>query len=243
MIPTTSTPGRRTRRARRRSQRGITVYVVLLVIAMLSAVGVFASRSASLATAQSGYFRQSVQTHYVTELAVLTTMAALESDTPGYVAEMERHAEELTDPADPAAEGAITDWRKCRTFGENQRCYKFGLEGIETRLGATLLQPKPDASPLGEPGSLGRANVEARFMVEATELAQVVAPIAGQRATDAPVTFYSVTLSATGEVGPPVAAGDPDDPDYEDPGATFRSTAVSLETARVHVTLGPLPAR
>lgn len=222
---------------RRAGQRGITVYVVLLVIAMLSAVGVFASRSASLATAQSGYFRQSVQTHYVTELAMLTTMSALESDTPGYVAEMERHSEDLTDPADPEAAGALTDWRKCRTFGENQRCYKFGLEGIEARLGTTLLEAKPDASPLGEPGSLGRANVEARFMVEATELAQVVAPITGQRATDAPVTYYAVTLSATGEVGPPAAELDPENPD------AFRTASVSLETARVHVTLGPLPAR
>lgn len=232
---------RRAARAARRAQRGMTVYVVLLVIAMLSAVGVFASRSASLATAQSGYFRQSVQTHYVTELAMLTTMAALESDTPGYVGEMERHSADFTNPADP--DDGLSDWRKCRTFGENQRCYKFGLQGIETRLGTTLLEPKPDDSPLGEPGSLGRANVEARFMVEATELAQVVAPITGERATDMPVTYYSVTLSATGEVGPPAAAGDPDDADYEDAGATFRSTAVSLETARVHVTLGPLPAR
>jgi hypothetical protein len=227
---------RRRARARRRARRGLTVYVVLLVIAMLSAVGIFASRSASLATAQSGYFRQMTQTHYVTEYAVLTTIAAIESDTPGYVAEMERLSDDFTNDADNSD---FDGWRKCRTFGENQRCYKFGIEGIEQRLGdVTLFEPRPDPStPIGEPGSLGRADVEARFMVEATELAQVVGPITGQRATDMPVTFYAVTLSATGEVGPPASA-DPDDPD-----AAFRSAAVSLETARVHLTLGPLPAR
>ena len=40
----------------------------------------------------------------------------------------------------------------------------------------------------------------------ATDVAQVVVPLEGQRAGDAPVTFYSVTLSATGQVGPPVSA-------------------------------------
>lgn len=219
----------RSRRAARRLARGVTVYVVLLVIAMLSAVGVFATRSASLAIAQSGYFRQSVQTHYVTEYAVLATLAALETDTPGYINEMEAHDTALTES------GTFSDWRACRTAGENQRCYKFAKSGIETRLPGTntLLADRPtSAAPLATPGSLGRSAVQANFMVEATELAQVVGPIAGQRATDMPVTFYAVTLSAIGQVGPPTSA----DPD-------FVSAATSLETARVHVTLGPVPAR
>jgi hypothetical protein len=221
--------GRSTARRLRRGRRGLTVYVVLLVIAMLSAVGIFASRSASLATTQSGNYRQMVQTHYVTELAVLTTIAAIESDTPGYIAQMERHDDDYLQ-----AKVDTLLWRKCRTFGANQRCYKFGREGIESRLGTSLLAPRPSTTePLGEPGSLGRADVEAHFMVEATELAQVVSPIAGQRATDMPVTYYSLTLSATGEVGPPAVSGNED----------FRSSAVSLETARVHLTVGPLPAR
>src|SRR5690606_12066623 len=112
------------------AQRGLTVYVVLLVIAMLSAVGIFASRSASLATAQSGHFRQMMQTHYVTELAVLTTIAAIETDTPGYVSEMERHSIDEENRSAVVGEG----WRPCRAFGENRRCYKFGREGIEQRL-------------------------------------------------------------------------------------------------------------
>jgi hypothetical protein len=216
--------------AARRRARGMTVYIVLLVIAMLSAVGVFATRSASLAVAQSGYFRQSVQTHYVTEYAVLATLAAIETDTPGYIAEMEAHTEEYQ------ATEVGSEWRKCRTYGENQRCYKFAKAGIESRLsGATLIADRPNdpgGEPLDEPGSLGRADVEANFMVEATELAQVVGPIAGQRATDMPVTFYAVTLSSTGQVGPPGA-----------PGNSFTSAATSVETARVQVTLGPVPAR
>jgi hypothetical protein len=214
------------RRARRRA-RGVTVYVVLLVIAMLSAVGVFATRSASLAVAQSGYFRQSVQTHYITEYALLATMAALETDTPGYVAEMEAH--------DLDEQGTVAGWRSCRTYGENQRCYKFAKEGIETRLPGTntLLADRPVTATdaLDTPGSLGRAAVEANFVVEATELAQVVGPIVGQRATDMPVTFYALTLSSIGQVGPKSAD------------TTFVSAATSVETARVHVTLGPVPAR
>lgn len=220
------------RRRSRRHRRGITVYVVLLVIAMLSAVGIFASRSASLATAQSGYFRQMVQTHYVTELAVLSTIAAIESDTPGMIAEMEAHSDAVTGP-----DGFGAAWRQCRTHTQNQRCYKFGRAGVETRLGTSLLENRPTSTaPLDEPGSLGRARVDASFIVEATDLAAVAAPISGERAVDMPVAFYNLTLSATGQVGPPTATTpDPDDP--------FRSAAVSLETARVHVTVGPLPAR
>ncbi len=56
-------------RRSRRSERGASVFIVLLVITLLTAIGIFSARSASLVDQAAGYDRQLVQTQYVPELA------------------------------------------------------------------------------------------------------------------------------------------------------------------------------
>lgn len=222
------------RRAARRNDRGVTVLVVVLVIAMLSAVGVFASKSASLALAQGGYMRQATQTHYVTQYALDATLAAVSGDVPGYVAEIEEFGEDKV-----AAYSGTSAWAGCQTpTVGNRRCYKFGRDSLATRfgLGPLLVAPTATTGLLGSPGSLGRSSIDGNFIVEATDLAQVMAPVAGERATGAPVSYYSVTFSAIANVGPPVATvGTPED--------QLRTAVSSVEGARVQATLGPVPAR
>lgn len=227
---------RSVRRLLRRGQRGLTVYVVVLVIAMLSAVGVYASRSASLALAQGGYTRQATQTHYFAEYAIDATLTAVSSDVPGYIDEIETF-----DQAEIAAYTGTGDdaWQQCQTpTVGNRRCYKFGKQSLATRFGvADLLTPSGATAPgqLATPGSLGRSHIEGNFIVEATDLAQVMAPIAGERSGGAPVTYYSVTFSAIASVGPPVSAVSAEE--------QLRTTVSSIEAARVQATLGPVPAR
>ncbi len=231
--------GARRHSAIRRLQRGVTVYVVVLVIAMLSAVGVFAAKSASLALAQGGYVRQSTQTHYIAEYSVDAALAAISTDVPGYVQQFENFDNE------GIAASTFTDWQQCRngvtaasgSGQENGRCYKFGREGLEERFsgGSTPLLAARDIAT-GDPGSLGRFDVDANFVVEATDLAQLMAPRAGERTSGAPVSYYALTLSAVGDVGPPRAvAGSQAD--------QLRTGSTSVEAARIQVTLGPVPAR
>lgn len=234
--PSSSARARRLRRL----QRGLTVYVVVLVIAMLSAVGVFAAKSASLALAQGGYVRQATQTHYIAEYSIDATLAALSTDMPGYIREMEKSDTEASDD--------VTDWRTCQHEKvkeaasldplNNARCYKFGREGLDKRFQANPATPGPLIEPpaSGVPGSLGRFDLDARFMVEASDLSQIMVPRAGERSSGSPVRYYSLTLSAVGDVSPPHGADD----SVEE---TFRTSAMSVEGARVQVTLGPVPAR
>ena len=50
----------------RASERGAAVFVVVLVLTLLSALGLFAVRSATSTNLSAGYSRQMTQTHYMT---------------------------------------------------------------------------------------------------------------------------------------------------------------------------------
>ena len=64
-----SSPGL-ARLRRRRSQRGMAVFLVVLVLTMVSAIGVFAMHSASLVDRATGFNRQNVQATAVVEFGM-----------------------------------------------------------------------------------------------------------------------------------------------------------------------------
>jgi type II secretory pathway component PulK len=66
-------------RVRRTSERGASLLVVVLVISLLMGIGVFAARSAHLATTSSGHERQMTQARYVAEYGLLIAVAKLSS--------------------------------------------------------------------------------------------------------------------------------------------------------------------
>jgi hypothetical protein len=55
--------------ARRRQQRGAALFLVVMVVTILSAIGVFAMRSASLVDVATGYNRQGVQAAFLADFA------------------------------------------------------------------------------------------------------------------------------------------------------------------------------
>ena len=59
--------------AGRQNQRGAAVFIVVMVITLLTAVGMFAARSASLVDVASGYGRNAMQTQYVSEYGAILT--------------------------------------------------------------------------------------------------------------------------------------------------------------------------
>jgi hypothetical protein len=68
------------RSRRRRSQGGAAVFLVVMVLTIVTAIGVFSMRSASLVDKATGYSRQSVQATAMAEYAARTSATYLESN-------------------------------------------------------------------------------------------------------------------------------------------------------------------
>jgi Tfp pilus assembly protein PilX len=68
------------RSRRRRSQGGAAVFLVVMVMTIIAAIGVFSMRSASLVDKATGYSRQSIQATAMAEYAARTSATYLESN-------------------------------------------------------------------------------------------------------------------------------------------------------------------
>ncbi len=74
----TSTPINLTYRlTRARAKRGNALFIVVMVITLLTGVGLFAMRSASLSNLAAGYNRQGTQTLYLSEFGTRSAAAEL----------------------------------------------------------------------------------------------------------------------------------------------------------------------
>lgn len=65
---------------KRRDQRGAAVFMVVMVLTLISAIGVFSMRSASLVDLASGFNRQNVQSSFIAEYAARAAATYLESN-------------------------------------------------------------------------------------------------------------------------------------------------------------------
>lgn len=68
------------RSRRRRREAGAAVFLVVMVLTIVGAIGIFSMRSASLVDMATGYSRQSVQTTAMAEYAARTAATYLESN-------------------------------------------------------------------------------------------------------------------------------------------------------------------
>jgi hypothetical protein len=169
----------------RHDERGAALFVVVLVITLLTAVGLFAAQSATLVDQASGYSRQAAQTGYLAEYGVLATTAELGSGAAG------AYRARMLNPKDT-----------CRM---NQ-----GMDSTDTGPPPCLvLQLNDFAAPSG--GSMldtSALPLAADFVVEVTDLGPSGAPIAG---TDVGGTgnafgYMKVTATTIAQLRPASAA-------------------------------------
>lgn len=224
----------------RRGQRGMAVMVVVLVVLMLTGIGIFATRAASLTTASAGSMRQMSQTHYVTEYAMQSAFAELASERQAaYIQVMSN-----------AASANNSGNSECQYLSgvPNKTCLKLTKADLERILklqnaSASFLVNTNGATP----GSLGKADNVANFSIEITDLGPVANPVAGADVAGSggtPMAYYSVTLSATGLVMPNPVAGSQDDKNsFLSLTDKTGALVASQELARAHVIVGPLPAK
>jgi hypothetical protein len=208
-------------RARRR--RGAAIFVVMLVTSLLSALGIFAVRSASLADLASGYNRQLVQTHYVADYAVLALASDINSDPNKHSQNMEKG-------------------KDCVGFAKQAKpsCARYSYSDLQAPIqshdkGNTILEKTTNDNP----GSLGQPKVflEGDMKIELTDKHPAWPAVQGNQLNTvgggALLGYVMVTVSAEGMVRPKQATAGSWD--------TASATAAGIEQSRAHIIMGPVP--
>jgi hypothetical protein len=198
------------RRARvRRRERGAAVFLVVMVLTLVSAIGVFSMRSAGLVDLATGYSRQSVQASFVAEYAARATATYLESH-PALVSSTARV---------PGCAQALQD------IDESAPCMVFKT----SLLAESLVGTAPRAFEDGVNGQLNQPDapsaIEAEFVTEMSEpsMASVAASPGFTSGLHKQVTFTTIA-----RVYPTVGA-------VTGVCSTAASGTVSQQTVRAHV--------
>ncbi|MEZ4224148.1 MAG: hypothetical protein R3B13_24580 [Polyangiaceae bacterium] len=222
------------RRPSRRHERGASVFIVLLVITLLTAIGIFSARSASLVDQAAGFDRQLVQTQYLTEFAGRAVSAELGDGA----------AKSYLDKIRQGTDKCEANKNVAPVPGMPIACYKLYVSEIADRVnaktGTTLIEKQTVANSgslgpkLGVAG-LGSAS-EGVFVVEMTEPFETVpnpgSEVGGQQ--NNAFRDVQVTLTAMGQVRPLDVGGGGADPWCA---VNASSTAASVAALRAHVTL------
>ena len=217
----------KTRFPRRHGERGAAIFIVVMVLTMLTAIGVFAIRAATLAQAASGYDRQNTQNHYVGEFGLLTAVAELSTTKrSAYVDKMGKGIETC------AATKGVTN------LGSGIPCYHLYANDVAKAVasnfsGRQLFEPPSGTGSSLLPGSLGPVALDGDFVVEMTDPGPVGLPVAGTDVGGSASKFryLQVTLTSVGQVRP---AGDPT-------ACTAGAVVAGNEAGRAFVVIGPLP--
>lgn len=237
-------PWRSIVRTKRRARRGVTVFIVILVIGMLSAIGLFAARSSQLGVTNAGRFRQMTQTHYVAEAGMQGALAEFSRDPDSYLRQLR---------ASTALSAASSGTYMCAdipyaigTTPASTNCLRIGYQAVEAAhkiRAADSNERLFTARSAGKPGSFGHANVFGNFTVEFTDERPVEPPPAGMAVGGHGTTLHykAVTARATGQVFPfEKSAGTAVDVASAADIQQFGHMA-SLETIRAEVLVGPVP--
>lgn len=206
-----------------RRRRGITVFVVLIVLTMLTAVGVFAARASTLNVTNAGRYRESMQAHYVAEAGVQGVVAEV-SKNPNHWVTALRDAPAPTRPCRDIPQVTTPAATSCVVLG-----YEFlnAAHKAEAVSAPDVFVPKSGATP----GTFGRADVRGNFAVELTDLRP--GPIPPGYALAGDMEFKSISMRGVGQLVPNATV---------DAAETAQTTYMqSTETLRAEVVVGPIP--
>ncbi|MFO0758811.1 MAG: hypothetical protein U0359_20130 [Byssovorax sp.] len=187
------------------------------MLTMLLGIGLFAARSAALATASSGNIRQATQTRYAAEYAILLAASKLsDGGAQSYL--------------NQAANTAVAKAQNCEAQANLARptCYKFFYGEIEAELAI-------QGQHVARSYSFGSPDVESDFSVELTDVSEFSGTLPGMdgRGGNQTPKFYDVALTSNAQIRAGHAA----------PGAplTDKSKATSsTERSRAYLQVGPM---
>jgi hypothetical protein len=225
---------------RRRNERGAAVFIVVLVITLLTAIGVYALRNASLVDRAAGYDRVSSQTAYLSEYAARSATAELGNGTARTYLDKIAVGTDVcfvNQNLDPNALGVTAPLP----------CYKLFISEIGQRVDANFAGHNVlDLQQPGAAGSLGPRiayasipTLQGVFVVEMTDPAESVPTAGSTQGGNNPANAFrdvQVTLTAFSQVRP-------NDPNVADPwcAANSRASTASVAQLRSHITLKNVP--
>lgn len=167
------------------------MFIVLMVIMILSAIGTFALSNARFEVQASGFLRQRAVSMEATNFGAQAAMAEVSAAPAAYLTRMKS----------AATTGEICKANAAMAVTPPPPCFHLYALDIEYRTGLTTdhLFQRPTA---GLPGSLGTDVVTGGFWVELTEPMDVIRPVPGAPIDGSPGTpkFLDVTLTSNGVV-------------------------------------------
>jgi hypothetical protein len=211
------------------SERGTTVFVVVLVLAMLTGIGLFAARMTTSVDAATGYARQAAQAQglslYAGQLAasVLLNQAGIIKNS------MEQAATAGTGATCPSNRGTLNAYCAYRSHVE--------LADLALRLNETLVV----ASDVTKPGSLGPKRlsadilgVEGTMQVEFLDVARAIPkPGASMGSnTNSAETPYEFAVNAWAQIR---AASNASSPNWCS--SDSASNSANVQAARLYITV------
>jgi hypothetical protein len=197
----------RLRRRSRKSERGTTVVIVVMVATLLTAIGVFAVRNIGQIDIAVGYSRQSAQTNALAELGTTAAMAQIAATGTAY-SNLMSETQNPPDPANPNAPrfNCLANGPFAATGGSS--CFRIQQDRIESMTtghgGVTLLEPSVSGTESGSFGASG--NAIGLVDVELTEKRPTNRDIGGSPQGS---SAFDVTLTTTAVVSPPPRAACP----------------------------------
>lgn len=206
------------RRLSRKSQRGTTVLIVVMVTTLVMAIGVFAVRNASQIDRAVGYSRQSAQTLALADLGANAAIAEFGANKASLlVAQMENQPE-------PCVSNA----------GFAGTCYRLFKSDLEASIQKPLLASTVKGSETGSFGPL--ASSFGDVFVEITDKGPTGRPVAGTDigGVGTALKFAKVTLTTTGQIRPLAAGGD------DDVCNDSIAAVASKKVTRARVVVGPI---
>lgn len=219
-------------------ERGNALFIVVMVITLMTAVGMYSMRAASLAEQASGFNRMGVQSSYVSEFAARSVMAELQGKEQHYF----RYIAAGTDDCRANRE------LKALVAPSRPACYRLESKELWARFDAAFPGNLGSSESPQLFGELSRADTEAAFIVEMTDLARVGGPVVGEDVAMDHFKYMQVLMTATAQVRPSLAAdeGEEDDEAEEDeesagPVCNDSLSATSgLQSLRAQITFGPV---
>ncbi|MCS6898372.1 MAG: hypothetical protein RMJ98_01125 [Myxococcales bacterium] len=201
---------------RRRENRGATIFLVTLVMTLLAAMGVFAARATSLSGKAAGYLRQSEQSHYLMQHAMVLALNEIDRGATVYGARNANSAVTNQACTTTAAYPSIkipcvkfsTDWTK-------EDAFQAAVRRAQSANGKPLVKPvelpptmNPDPAQ-NTAGSFGPWLLLPSMYVEMTDMAELERPPPGTAVSGngSQFKYRQATLVGISQVGPYPANG------------------------------------
>jgi len=193
---------RRSRQSGVQAERGAAVFLVVLVLSLLTAMGIFALRSASLADVAAGFDREGAQASLIAQYGITATTAYVGTGVSSTIVAAMTPSPTFVMP-------------RCENNGYPMSspqltpappCYLMNQAGLQTSFtqsgGETIFAPTNHASSIATSTSSLNVNeaTDATFNVEFTDLGATGVAVKGYQADQQ--VQYQVTLTSIAQVRP-----------------------------------------